>query len=263
MNLPKFCMLGEAAVVLECPPPARLAVQTRIWSVARAAKRWPHVTEVVPGMNNLTVLFDPIATTGDAIAERLASAWQSDATLDPSSAAGATARTKASARPRAASRGAASQADAEAPAQAGFGVEAVRGPLNGGRSVEIEVVYGGAAGPDLEAVARGAQLSPEEVIQRHTAAEYLVFFVGFLPGFAYLGGLDSRLATARRDTPRLQVPAGSVGIGGTQTGIYPQASPGGWHLIGRTARTLFDPTAKTPALLAPGDRVRLVAVSGS
>ena len=123
--------------------------------------------------------------------------------------------------------------------------------------------YGGEHGPDLQVVADHAGLSVEEVVRRHAGAEYVVFFIGFQPGFAYLGGLDPTLHTPRRDAPRLEVPAGSVAIGGAQTGIYPAASPGGWQLIGRTASTLFDPARNPPALLQPGDRVRFTIVEGA
>jgi 5-oxoprolinase (ATP-hydrolysing) subunit B len=123
------------------------------------------------------------------------------------------------------------------------------------RVVEIPVHYGAEAGPDLDEVARHAGLSPEEVIRLHSAGVYTVYFLGFLPGFAYLGGLDKRLATPRRREPRVAVPAGSVGIGGEQTGVYPSSSPGGWHLIGRTWLKLFDPLRNPPSLLLPGDTV--------
>lgn len=128
------------------------------------------------------------------------------------------------------------------------------------RVVEVPVQYGGEAGPDLEDVARHAGLSPEEVIWRHARGLYRVHFLGFSPGFPYLGGLDPVLATPRRATPRSLVPAGSVGIGGAQTGVYPQSSPGGWNLIGRTALLLFDPMASEPCLLRAGDLVRFVEV---
>jgi 5-oxoprolinase (ATP-hydrolysing) subunit B len=127
-----------------------------------------------------------------------------------------------------------------------------------GRRVEIPVRYDG---PDLEGVAAHCGLSVDEVVRRHAAPEYVVYFIGFQPGFAYLGGLDPRLHTPRRAEPRLVVPAGSVGIGGAQTGIYPLASPGGWQLIGRTVLPLFDPQAEPPTLLAPGDRVRFMPES--
>ena len=126
------------------------------------------------------------------------------------------------------------------------------------RRFDILVEYGGAAGPDLDDVARHTGLSPSEVVRRHCAAEYTVYFLGFLPGFAYLGGLDAQLATPRRREPRVAVPAGSVGIGGEQTGIYPWASPGGWQLIGRTSVRLFDGASASPALLSAGDIVRFI-----
>lgn len=127
-----------------------------------------------------------------------------------------------------------------------------------GRRVEIPVRYGGADGPDLVALAASAGLDVDEVIARHTAPEYRVAMLGFAPGFPYLLGLDPVLATARHAQPRTRVPAGSVGIGGAQTGVYPRASPAGWQIIGRTQAVLFDATRKEPSLLQPGDRVRFV-----
>lgn len=127
-----------------------------------------------------------------------------------------------------------------------------------GRVVEIPVRYGGADGPDLADVAAHTGLSPQEVVRRHSEGRYLVYFLGFQPGFAYLGGLDPALATPRRAEPRLAVPAGAVGIGGEQTGIYPAVAPGGWQLIGHTDTVLFDPRRDPPALLSPGDTVRFV-----
>lgn len=126
------------------------------------------------------------------------------------------------------------------------------------RLVEIPVHYGG---PDLADVALHAGLSEADVIARHCALEYQVAMLGFAPGFPYLLGLDPLLAMPRLDTPRTRVEAGSVGIGGTQTGIYPQAGPGGWRIIGRTATVLFDPKCDPPALLAAGDHVRFVVAA--
>ncbi|MBK8594109.1 MAG: 5-oxoprolinase subunit PxpB [Holophagales bacterium] len=129
------------------------------------------------------------------------------------------------------------------------------------RTVEVPVCYEGENGPDLADVARGAGLSPGEVVAMHAGAAYRVAFVGFSPGFAYLLGLPSRLATPRLPAPRLRVPAGSVGIAGGQTGLYPRATPGGWRLVGRTPLRLFAPNRESPALLLPGDAVRFVSVS--
>ncbi|HEX9108614.1 MAG TPA: 5-oxoprolinase subunit PxpB [Longimicrobiales bacterium] len=127
-----------------------------------------------------------------------------------------------------------------------------------GRMLEIPVRYGGEAGPDLEAVAQHAGLDAQEVVRLHSAGDYLVHMVGFAPGFPYLGGLDERLHCPRRAVPRTLVPAGSVGIGGSQTGVYPLESPGGWQIIGRTPLALFDPAREPAALLRPGDRVRFL-----
>jgi len=125
----------------------------------------------------------------------------------------------------------------------------------------VPVVYGGEGGPDLEDVARERGLAPADVVRRHATTEYTAFMLGFTPGFAYLGLLPEALECPRRATPRIRVPAGSVALAGRQTGIYPVASPGGWQVIGRTSRRLFDPFREEPALFAPGDRVRFVPVA--
>jgi inhibitor of KinA len=124
------------------------------------------------------------------------------------------------------------------------------------RTVEIPVCYGGEFGPDLDHVAVHNTLTPEEVVAIHSGEEYLVHMLGFAPGFPYLGGMSPRIATPRRDSPRLKVPAGSVGIAGDQTGVYPLATPGGWQIIGRTPLALFRPTGDPPTLLRAGDAVR-------
>jgi inhibitor of KinA len=126
---------------------------------------------------------------------------------------------------------------------------------------EIPVCYGSEYGPDLEAVAAFHNLSPEGVVELHSRPLYSVFMIGFTPGFPYLGGLDERLATPRRQDPRNKVPAGSVGIAGRQTGIYSLDSPGGWQLIGRTPMKLFDLGRSDPFLLKPGDRVKFRPVA--
>lgn len=209
MTEPRIFPFGDTALVCEAPPPATLDCQRRVWSAAQAARDWPHVLEVVPGMNNLTVIFDPLAADPDDLTVRLKAAW----------------------------------------AQPGSAQDL-------GREVEIPVQYGGEFGPDLKTVADHTGLTVKEVVERHAGGEYIVFFLGFQPGFAYMGGLEEALHTPRRAEPRLEVPAGSVGIGGAQTGIYPATSPGGWQLIGRTALKLFDPSRTPPTLLQPGDRVR-------
>ena len=128
----------------------------------------------------------------------------------------------------------------------------------GGRIVELPVCYGGDFGPDLAVVAAHTGLTPEEVIARHTRGTYRVYMLGFRPGFPYLGGLDPALATPRLPTPRRRIEGGSVGIAGAQTGVYPEASPGGWNLIGRTPVKLFD--EERGPLLRPGDTLRFTPV---
>ena len=213
MTEPRIYPFGDSALVCEVPAPATLACQERIWALAQAVRDWPHVVEVVPGMNNLTIVFDPMSADLEAHATELALAWANAVATRPST-----------------------------------------------REVEIPVRYGGEDGPDLQIVADHTGLGIDEVVRRHSSAEYVVFFVGFQPGFAYLGGLDASLHTPRRAIPRLEVPAGPVGIGGAQTGIYPAASPGGWQLIGRTPALLFDPMRDPPTLLQPGDRIRFTVL---
>ena len=126
--------------------------------------------------------------------------------------------------------------------------------------VEIPVCYGGEYGPDLLEVAQHCSLTPEEVIARHTAPTYWIYMLGFTPGFPYLGGMDPSIAAPRRKEPRIHIPAGSVGIAGEQTGVYPIVSPGGWQLIGRTPLRLFDPQKEQPILLSAGAGIRFVPI---
>ncbi|KAF1046679.1 MAG: putative protein YbgJ [Herbaspirillum frisingense] len=209
MQGPQIHPLGDSALLCSLPAPATLPQQQRIWALAELAGGWDEVGEVVPGMNNLTLITKRPVADLDTLSQRITQVWPK-----------------------------------------------LNGVLAEGRIVEIPVVYGGAGGPDLEAVARHTQLSTDEVIRRHSAGDYVVYFIGFMPGFAYMGGLEAALATPRHTTPRVSIPAGSVGIGGEQTGIYPMASPGGWQLLGRTSLPLFDPAQQPPTLLRPGDRVR-------
>jgi inhibitor of KinA len=218
--------LGDAAVVLELGQAIAPATHRLIQAVAHGLAQHPPpgLREVVPAFTTLTVYYDPwVLSQISAVPpyEQMASALQN---LLPAARAAA--------------------------------ADYVPGPL-----VEIPVCYGGDHGPDLELVARHAQLSPEEVIAHHAAPDYLVHMVGFAPGFPYLGGLDARLATPRRAQPRPLVPAGAVGIAGAQTGIYSLPTPGGWQLIGRTPRRLFDPGRARPSLLHAGDRLRFVPIS--
>jgi KipI family sensor histidine kinase inhibitor len=129
------------------------------------------------------------------------------------------------------------------------------------RVVEIEVCYGGEFGPDLKDVAELHGMTIERAIELHASAAYLVYFLGFVPGFAYLGDVAEELVTPRLATPRRSVPAGSVGIAGRQTGVYPVATPGGWRLLGRTPVKMFQPEKVEKSLLAIGDRVQFVPIS--
>jgi inhibitor of KinA len=131
----------------------------------------------------------------------------------------------------------------------------------GKRKMRIPVCYTGKFAPDIEELAAAKNLSVEELIRLHTAKEYRVYMIGFLPGFPYMGTVDSRIAAPRKSSPRLVVPAGSVGIAGQQTGIYPLSSPGGWNIIGRTPLQLFDAVKSEPALLEPGDRVCFYSIT--
>ena len=129
-----------------------------------------------------------------------------------------------------------------------------------GKTIEVPVTYGGETGPDLTTVADWAGVSAANVAERHAGRDYRVFMLGFLPGFAYLGSVDAQIASPRRQSPRIRVPAGSVGIAGQQTGIYPRESAGGWQIIGRSELKVFDPSQVPAALFSPGDRVRFKAV---
>ena len=129
--------------------------------------------------------------------------------------------------------------------------------------IEIPVVYGGEAGPDLEAVAAYHNLTGEEVIRLHSGTVYRVYMIGFTPGFPYMGELPQALDTPRRETPRTHIPKGSVAIAQRQTGIYPVVSPGGWQIIGRTPLELFDPLQDNPSLLGMGDEVRFVPITAA
>ncbi len=215
VNYARTYWVSETAGVLDLPGEATLERQRRIWWLANEFRKRPGVREVVPGMNNLTVVVDPQAASTEHLLEEMQAGWK---------------RSTATGLHR--------------------------------HEIRIPVQYGGQAGWDLDEVARHTGLSHAQIIELHSAATYTVFFLGFLPGFAYLGGMNPSLATPRRSEPRLQVPAGSVAIGGNQTGVYPLASPGGWQIIGSTSLKLFDLDRDPPALLLPGDAVRFVAARG-
>lgn len=209
MQQARYYLLGERAVVLELTPPVLLESQQRIWGLAQRLRDNADVHEVIPGMNNLTLLLSDPRSSGAEAIECLQRWWEESLAYTPES-----------------------------------------------RTVEIPVVYGGQEGPDLNYVAQHAGMTARQVVECHSSVDYVVYFLGFQPGFPYLSGLPDRLDTPRRAEPRLSVAAGSVGIGGSQTGIYPLATPGGWQLIGRTTLTMFNPAQSSPTLLRPGDTLR-------
>jgi len=215
--------LGEDALLLRLGDAIDEATNARVHALAArvAASRPPWLRDLVPAYASLALFVDADAFADDVDPLADAARW-----LDGM------------------------------PQQADIAID-----VGASRIVEIPVRYGGEDGPDLDAVAAHAGLSAQDVVALHCAGEYRVAMLGFAPGFPYLIGMDPRLSMPRLPTPRARVAAGSVGIGGAQTGIYPRPGPGGWRLIGRTAMVLFDAARDPPAALAPGDRVRFVAVA--
>jgi inhibitor of KinA len=217
--------LGDAAIVLQFGDTISQHTHLTIQAFTAALEQHPFAgfREYVPAFTTVTVYYDPWIVSRQGLQDPYARVQQALAQLlHQMKAQPAQARTKV---------------------------------------VEIPVCYGGKWGPDLELVAALNEISPEEVIQLHAREEYLVYMIGFAPGFPYLGGMNDRIAAARKDKPRSKVPAGSVGIAGKQTGIYPISSPGGWQLIGRTPLVLFDPRRESPSLLQAGDHIRFVPIT--
>jgi len=221
--------LGDRALLLRVGDGIDAESNARVHALAKSlrAAELPGVLDLVPAYASITVHYDPRAW-GDAGSD-----------MPPSE--------RLAARLSALARHVSNSATSDA-------TDSARG------IVETPVCYGGEHGPDLADVARLARVSEEEVIARHGSGDYLVAMLGFAPGFPYLLGLDSMLHTPRRANPRTRVPAGSVAIGGAQTGIYPRELPGGWQIIGRTPLILFDAARNPPALLAPGQHVRFRAI---
>jgi inhibitor of KinA len=223
----KFVPLGDSALLVRLrddwgEPNEALALVRRAWEgLNRAAL--PGVTELTPSYTSVALFFDPAIVARYAGDEAI-SEWLIARVAE------VLRRTKSAPR------------------------------KDRGKVLEIPVCYEREFGLDLGAVAEHARVSESEIVQRHTAAEYHVHCLGFMPGFPYLSGLPRELAMPRRTAPRTNVPMGSVAIGGEQTGIYPQTSPGGWNVIGRTPWRLFDVHHEPPALLQMGDRVRFRAI---
>jgi KipI family sensor histidine kinase inhibitor len=230
MSLPVIQALGDAAVVVSFGAELSDELNDRVMALAVSLAAEPvcrHVRDVVPALASLVLHVDPQHERVAEVIEQL--------------------------QARAAGLFALERPPSGRPATQS-GVEIPPATLH-----EIPVRYGGAEGPDLQEVAAFAGVDAREVIERHAAAIYRVYMLGFLPGFAYLGQVDRVIAAPRRSSPRQQVPAGSVGIAGLQTGVYPQDSPGGWQIIGRTRLEMFD-VAGGVSRLQPGDRVRFIEV---
>jgi KipI family sensor histidine kinase inhibitor len=204
--------MGACALLCEAPGPLDLSWQQRIWALAREAEQWHGVVETMPGMNNLMLVFDPLAIEADALQAEIVRLW-----------------------PHCSWEG------------------------RTGRTVEVDVVYGGENGMDLAHVAQHAGLSIPEVVRLHSEAVYTVYFLGAYPGLAYMAGLHPKLFTPRRAEPRPQVPASAVAIGGAQATVIPLPLPSGWNVIGQARQVFFDIAKDPPALLAPGDQVRFRA----
>jgi KipI family sensor histidine kinase inhibitor len=225
-----FAALGDSAVVvtLSDTPNDLALVRVRSLAVALAHARIPGIVDVVPAYVTVAVFYEAARfATGDLP--------PFESVCREISACARSAGVEARRLPR---------------------------PHAAGRTIEIPVCYGGEFGADLAAVAGHCGIAPEEVSSRHSQAEYRVQAIGFVPGFPYLSGLPDSLRTPRRDSPRASVPAGSVGIGGSQTGVYPLATPGGWQIIGRTPLALFRPHESQPALLQAGDQVKFRSIDG-
>ncbi|HEY3757364.1 MAG TPA: 5-oxoprolinase subunit PxpB [Opitutaceae bacterium] len=215
--------LGDSALTVTIGPSGDPSVPARVRALvgALARARLPGVLDFAPSYASVTVFYDPVRAEGNGVLpyHRL------------------------------------ERAVLECAEAARVGHRRVPRRVLEDRLVEIPVCYGGDFGPDLAEVASHARLSMTDVVARHSGVEYTVQAIGFVPGFPYLGGLTPRLHMPRRSTPRELVPAGSVAIGGAQTGVYPLATPGGWNVIGRTPSTLFRTLDNPPALLRVGDRV--------
>lgn len=221
MNDPRFYPLGENALTISFRSEISPEINQRVITLSAQLEKnpFPGFTECVPAYSSLTIFFDPVQVHRSV--------------PDFPTAAEAV---------RCLIEKHLEEISETAPGEP--------------RSLQIAVDFGGAAGPDLEHVAAANGLSADKVIDLFTGADYRVYMLGFLPGFAYMGRVDQRIATPRKKSPRKTVPAGSVGIAGRQTGIYPLESPGGWQIIGRTEQKLFTPEETDPVFFRPGDTVK-------
>ncbi|AWT49922.1 allophanate hydrolase subunit 1 [Psychrobacter sp. YP14] len=211
---PTWQLCSETNLTLHFAKPITLQKQQLCWALADRIRKLLTVTEVVIGMNTLSVFTQPLTFIElNELKQHLTQL-----------------------------------------------IKQTEGQSIQGKHIQIPVQYGGEYGPDLKPMAQALGLSVEEVVKLHSEAIYTVYFIGFQPGFPYLGGLSEKLYFPRRETPRTQVPAGSVGIGGEQTGVYPFSSPGGWQLLGRTQMPLFDLTQNPPTALSAGDTLQFTVL---
>ena len=224
---PRIFPMGDRALVVEFGSGIDLVVNARARAFAEQllARPLPCVTDVVPGYACVTVHFDPIRARGGQQSAQPMEAMRE-------------VLVQALGRVRETSR---------------------RKP----RTIEIPVCYGGEHGPDFGDLCQRSGLTADEVVRLHSEKVYMVYLLGFVPGFGYLGGLDRRLHMPRRPVPRKRIPAGSVAIGGEQTGVYPLETPGGWNLIGRTPHRMFRVEQEAPTVMEAGDQVRFVPISGT
>jgi len=219
--------LGDSALLVQLGERIDEPTHARVQAAAQAIEsgQLPAVTEVVPAYTTLTVFYNPAQAVGTGAPEADVHGWLAEQVRKR--LAGLPANPK----------------------------------VVSGRTVEVPICYDEAYAPDLADVSRQTGVSPEEVVRLHLQSEFLVYLIGFAPGFPYMGGLPAKLAMPRRATPRVRVDPGSVGIIGTQCCIYPIETPGGWNLIGRTPLRLYRPESSPPVLLRAGDRVRFSAIT--
>jgi inhibitor of KinA len=225
--------IGDSALIVRVREQFEDAPEETLDEVLRVSELLQHaeipgVIELAPAYTSVAVFFDPVAVLEAKGAVNGLSDWVATRVRAAVAGAGHRGRTRRSAS---------------------------------SRIIEIPVCYDPEFAPDLDDVERHTHITMTKIVELHSAAEYRVACIGFVPGFPFLAGLPKKLATPRRPTPRREIPPGSVGIGGAQTGIYPLRSPGGWNLIGRTPLKLFDPTKDPPTLLRAGDRVRFRAIT--
>lgn len=221
-----FHPLGDQAIIIDFGKDINIATQQKVQAITEFLDEHPPVwmVEYIPAFTTVAVFYDPIKVLRISGSEKLPYEQVRHRLEELLS-----------------------------------GLKAGNSPES--RVVEIPVCYGGEYGPDLEHVARVNGLTTEEVIHIHSSGDYLVYMIGFAPGFPYVGGMSEKIAAPRREAPRLKIPARTVGIAGKQTGIYPIETPGGWQLIGRTPLELFRPAAESPSLLRAGDKIQFRPIS--